>query len=133
MYPSIIDLIKEVSGALKEAGGASCEYQHVMVELEALQRALDHVSGLSPSATNINHVNAIRGVALSCRLPLQQFLQRIGKYEPSLGSFAPKRRLHGASDKAKWALHMSDEVNKFRASITAKVMSINVLLATNTS
>jgi len=126
-------LVKKVSKALKDAGGASSEYQQVVIELKGLKNALRHLEALEPTEDNASHVNAIRGMALACQLPLRDFLAQLEKYEPSLGPFAPKHSFRGAGWKAKWAVALAADVEKLRALIAAKVLSINLLLATHSS
>jgi hypothetical protein len=127
------DLINRVIKSLREIDGSASEYQHFVIELEALGRALNHVSALEPSTSNVSHVNAIRGLALSCRLPLQEYLAKIQKYEPSMGAFAPKHSLRGARHKVKWGIFITEEVKNLRVLIVAKVVSINLLLAMHAS
>ena len=112
--------------------GASTDYQHVILELNALQNALSRLASLEPTESNINHVNAIRGMALTCQLPLQEFLSNIEKYEKTMGPFA-RSSLRGAGHKTKWAVFVTEEVKKIRALISAKTISINLLLAMHTS
>jgi len=127
------ELCGKVSKALKDtAVGASADYQHVVLELHSLQTALSRLASLEPSESNINHVNAIRGMALTCQLPLQEFLSNIEKYEKTMGPFA-RSSLRGAGHKARWAVFVTQEVKKIRALISAKALSINLLLAMHTS
>jgi len=121
-------LIKKVSDALKDAGGASSDYQYVIIELEGLDRALKVVAALQPDHNNDSHLNAIRGMALSCQLPLRQFLFKIQKYEGSLGAIPSSRSIPRNARKAKWAVYIADQVQSLRAVIAAKVASINLLL-----
>jgi hypothetical protein len=93
---------------------------------------LSRLAALEPNESNINHVNAIRGMALACRLPLQEFLSKIEQYEKTLGPWA-RNSFSSASRKAKWAVFVSDEVKKIRAIVAAKTISINLLLAAHTS
>jgi hypothetical protein len=116
---------------LKTTGGTSQEYQQVILELEGLAHVLSHLQALESNDSNVNHVNAIL-MALACRLPLQDFLVKIQKYEASMGVFAG-RSIKGVGHKAKWAVHIGDEMQKLRAMISAKVLSINLLLATHAS
>ncbi|KAL8986776.1 MAG: hypothetical protein Q9169_008757, partial [Polycauliona sp. 2 TL-2023] len=130
---STTDLIRKISKALKETGGASSEYQDAVVELSGLKHALQHLEALEPTEDNIGHVNAIRGMALACRLPLQEFMANLEKYEGSLGPWAHRSSLGGFGRKTKWALSFGKEVEKLRAIVAAKQISINLLLATHTS
>lgn len=127
------DLVKKVSKALKLAGGASSEYQLVIIELKGLKHVLRQLETLEPTEDNVNHVNAIRGMALACQLPLREFLAKLEKYESSMGPFADRISLRGTRCKAKWAVSMAEDVEKLRALIAGKVISINLLLATHSS
>ncbi|KAL3473190.1 hypothetical protein BJX99DRAFT_249144 [Aspergillus californicus] len=127
------ELIVKICKSLKAAGGAASEYQQVIIELEGLQRCLHHLQALEPNDYNINRVNALRGMALSVRIPLQEFLTKLQQYEASMGAFAPRTRLHGATKKTKWAVAVTEEVNRFRATIVAKIVSINLLIGIQTS
>ncbi|KAL8639087.1 MAG: hypothetical protein Q9226_008918, partial [Calogaya cf. arnoldii] len=126
-------LIKKVSKALRDSGGASSDYQGAVVELENLQRTLQHLGSIEPTADNINHVNAIRGMALACQLPLQEFLTKLSTYEAALGPWASRGFLHKAARKAQWATTFSDDVKSLRALMAAKQISISLLLAAHTS
>ena len=126
-------LIKKVCKALKASGGASTEYQHTVVELENLIVTLSHLEALQPNEDNVHHVNAIRAMAMACKLPLQDFLAKISRYETSLSPFAARASLGSAGRKAQWALYLAEETEKLRAWVAAKHISINLLLAMQTS
>ncbi|KAI9783622.1 MAG: hypothetical protein M1816_001213 [Peltula sp. TS41687] len=132
-FISAINLVKKVSKALKTAGGASSDYQLVSIELRGLKHVLRQLEALEPTEDNVSHVNAIRGMALACQLPLRDFLAKLEKYETSMGPFANRISLLGAHHKAKWALSMAEDVEKLRALVAGKVISINLLLATHSS
>lgn len=127
------DLIRKISKALKETGGASSEYQDAVNELKALKHTLQHLEALDPTEDNITHVNAIRGMALACQLPLREFMSKLEKYESSLGPWANRTTFRNAGRKTKWAVSFGPEVEKLRALVAAKQISINLLLATHSS
>lgn len=127
------DLIKTVSKSLRESGGASNEYQHTVVELKSLEHIIQHLAALQPSEGNIQYVNAVRGMALACQIPLQDFMSKLAKYETSLGPFANHTATRGTRHKVKWALFFREEVDKLRALVTAKHISITLLLASQSS
>ena len=81
----LLELCTKVANALNDATGASAEYQHVVLELQALQDALSRLASLEPTESNVNHVNAIRGIALACQLLLRDFLSNIERYEKTIG------------------------------------------------
>lgn len=117
----------KICKALRAAGGAAPYYQQVILELESLHRCLRYLQAPEPNEYNIRRVNALRGMALSVRIPLEEFLDNLQQHEASIGAFAPTR-LHEATKKAKWAVTVTKEVNKFRAIIVAKIVSINLLV-----
>ncbi|KAL2043073.1 hypothetical protein N7G274_004133 [Stereocaulon virgatum] len=132
-FISAIGLIKKVSKALKHAGGAAADYQNVLVELKALKNVLRHLETLEPTEDNIRHVNAIRGMALACQLPLRDFMVKLERYEASLGPWSERTSFGSAGRKAKWAVSFTEEVEKLRALVAAKHISINLLLATQST
>lgn len=90
------------------------------------------MAAMEPTQSNINHVNAIRGMALACQLPLHDFLSKLTMCEATMGPFG-SRSIQGAGKRVRWAVFMADEVNKIRALISAKICSINLLLAIHAS
>ena len=127
------DLIKKICRSLRQVGGASADYQHAIIELRGLENILQQLEALEPTEDNINYVNAIRGMALACQLPLRNFMTKLDKYESALGPFAERTSFRGVGRKAKWAVSFAGEVEKLRALVVAKHISINLLLATHTS
>ena len=123
-----IDLIARVVTALKDTGGASSEYQILIQELQHLQLLLEQLKDLKPSASSLNHVNAVRGLALTFKLPLSEFLQKIERYKSSLGVVSSRRQWVGAPRKAQWTLFMPEEISKMRAMITMKIVTVSLLL-----
>ena len=123
------DLVRKISKALKETGGASSEYQDAVIELKGFEHVLQHLQALEPTEDNISHVNAIRSMALACRLPLQDFMTKLEKYESSLGPWAERKSFRAGSRKAHWAISFGQEIEKLRALVVAKQISINLLLA----
>ncbi|KAL9117662.1 MAG: hypothetical protein Q9187_005799 [Circinaria calcarea] len=130
-FISAINLIRKISKALKEAGGASAEYQDAVIELKGLKHALQHLETLECTEDNISHVNAIRGMALACQLPLRDFMKKLERYESSLGPWTDRTAFRNAGRKARWAVSFGQEVEKLRALVAAKLININLLLATH--
>lgn len=126
-------MIKKVRKALKNTGGASSEYQHVVIELQGLENVLRQLEALEPNEHNVNHINAIRGMALACQIPLQHFLTKIERYNTSMSPFATRFTFRSAAHKAQWALSITEDVTKLRALVAAKVLNVNLLLAMHVS
>lgn len=127
------DLVRKISRALKETGGASSDYQGAVVELKSLKHVLQHLVALEPTEDNVSHVNAVRGMALACQLPLREFMTKLERYESSLGPWVERTSFRGAGRKARWASGFDGEVQKLRALVAAKQISINLLLSTHAS
>ena len=123
-----IGLAVKAVNSLKDANGASTDYQQVTLQLNGLKRALIHLERLQSNAHNADQINAIRCMAMGCKLPLQAFLDNIKKYEKSLAAGVSRR--HGRSDvrKVQWGVFMEKEVTKIRGIINAHTLSIELLL-----
>jgi hypothetical protein len=95
-----------------------------------LKSVLEHLQALEPDGANTNHIKAIGVVARAFQIPLQEFLNKIQRFEASLGPFSRSKELSlsAASRKSQWSLFLSGEVTKLRAVVVAKVLSINLLL-----
>jgi hypothetical protein len=126
--------VGKVAKAINDTGGTSAEYQHIQLELRALERTLQCLQELEPDADNIPNFTSIRAVALACRIPLQQFLDKIQCFEATMGPFSrPGKSLNSAARKTQWAVFLRSEVDKIRAVVTPKVLNLNLLLYTNIS
>ena len=126
-------LVNKVRESLKDVGGAASEYQSTVIELENLATTLSHLEALQPNEDNIHHVNAIRAMAMACKFPLEEFRRKMMRYELSLGPFARRKSLYTIGQKTKWSVIFAEEVEKLRALIAAKHVSINLLLGMQAS
>jgi hypothetical protein len=118
---------------LSDTKAASNQYQLVVIELQALERVLFQLEALEPNEANIGHINAVRAMALTCRLPLQDFINKLTRFEKSMGPGISRNALYTFSRKAQWAVAMPDEVTNFRVTIVAKVANIHLLLGVHTA
>ncbi|KAF2635384.1 hypothetical protein P280DRAFT_194530 [Massarina eburnea CBS 473.64] len=132
-FIAAIGLCTKVAKTLKGSSGVSAEYQQVIIEIEGLQDALTRLARLEPTESNIDHVNAIRRMALACSLPMQDFLSKLERYEGSMSPFTTGKSIRSVGKKAEYAVFMSEEVKTMRTMISGKVISINLLLATHAS
>ncbi|KAL8651894.1 MAG: hypothetical protein Q9210_003006 [Variospora velana] len=130
---SAIGLIRKVQKALKDTGGASTEYQHVILELQGLENVFRQLEALEPNEDNVSQINAIRGMALACQIPLRNFLAKVEQYDTSMSPFATRFSFKSAGHKANWALFIAEDVTKLRALVAAKALSINLWFAMHVS
>ncbi|TVY89992.1 hypothetical protein LAWI1_G005003, partial [Lachnellula willkommii] len=126
-------LIHKITVELQENGEAAPEYQHLLLELEALDRALKQLHTLQPAKHELLQLNAIRAIALSCQLPLQEFLGKISKFEHRLGvTNARDQRFRGLHRRMQWRLAYKDDVKKLRSKLGSFFTTISLLLMTQT-
>jgi hypothetical protein len=126
-----LTLIAQVSSALKDAGGAAKEYQGTVAELEAFGSIIEHIKGLKVPEHNLPYINAVRGIALTCHPPLEEFLTRMEKFRKSLEEGTTRSKFMTAPRKAQWSVFMSGEIPKLRAVIGSRMLKIQVLLELN--
>ena len=122
-------LIKSIVDALQKS--SESEFKELTLELHAVQRALNEIEQLQPSPGQESSVNAIKIVALVCQHPLQEFADKLEKYE-SLGHIAgtKKDQIKRWKLKLQWGFTMEEEVQKIRTILAAHMASLNVRLST---
>jgi hypothetical protein len=130
-FVQAVNLIHDVCRALRESGGARDEFKLVVVELQSLELLLQQlVDGSWDNGVDTGHLNAVKGLALTCKVHLEDFLTKINSFK-NLGSgevSGIKAKIGVGAAKVRWAVQMKAGVEKFRAVIMAKVVSINLLL-----
>lgn len=123
-----IGLIVRISKALRDSGGAAAEYRDILQDLQTLQQLLGLLERLRPANGSVSHINAIRGMALACRIPLLEFAEKIESYGAALGVDSSKGMSIRGVKKVQWAFIVDEVVAKFRGIIAAKVYNITLLL-----
>ena len=132
---SVCLLIKDMIKALDTIKGSKAEYQAVVGELWTLHWALLEVERLQNSAGQgrTKEVTALCASVGACRGCLEGFLQRIRRYEESLGENDGRgiaNSWKGIKGKVSWALLRREDLTNFRAEINAHSMTINMMLIT---
>ncbi|OBT69918.1 hypothetical protein VE03_00433 [Pseudogymnoascus sp. 23342-1-I1] len=128
-FIAVGSLTADIISSLREAGGSKSEYQEILRELEGLERALSYLDKLQSGNTCSTSVASIKYAALSCRRPLEQFLNKIKKYDNALGVWSKAGAVRSAADKLKWAYRQKDEIRKLQIYLNVHVGTINILLA----
>jgi hypothetical protein len=129
-FVSVIKIAKDICRALRDTGGAKDEFQHVIIDLQHLAILIEQLNhGAWGHGGDGGHLNSIKGMALTCKTPLQEFLEKIEKYKSlqgtSIKSF--KARLGSEARKVQWAIGMKEGVDKFRVVISDDTFSIPYL------
>ncbi|KAE9368192.1 hypothetical protein N431DRAFT_547295 [Stipitochalara longipes BDJ] len=129
---SISLIVKDLVQALDDSRGSAAEYQDLIRELWALDRVLLEVEQVSRNSEQTNGLYALwvttKRATDECRQCIENFLEKIKKYEKSLGGLASGHTLRGVPMKIRWRLTQSDELEKFRTAINAHCSSLSMLL-----
>lgn len=135
-FIATIEVIAKVITAFKDSGGASEEYRQLLHQLETLLGLLKHLSSIRSTDSNLTHVNAIKVAAISCRAPLQEFLDKTTRRYTSLEGSQNHQgnlprtaaKLMTAGRKVHWAVFMEKNIERIRGMIGPSVININLLL-----
>jgi hypothetical protein len=121
-------LVCDIVSCLRLIGGARSEYQELIRGLESLDRILRHVHQLELKA-GLSHVLGLITLEVrSCRIPLDELLLNIRKYERTLGQRSAANIIRATADKLLWTFLRKDDIKKLEASIDQHVNNINMLL-----
>ena len=81
-FVAAASLINEIRKALRDVGGAKDEFQQISIELQHLEILLDQLNrGSWDHGGDPGHLNAVKGVTLACKVPLEEFLIKFQKYK----------------------------------------------------
>ena len=123
-----INLIITSINALKDATGATAEYQALNNELESLRAGLKAIDDLNILQHARRQNTAIDEATERLKHCVETFVGRIAKYQPWL---QPGKNGWTASlRKVRWALCKKDDLIKFRSELERHSSSINMLLIT---
>lgn len=125
-----VNLIRELIKALEDSAGSSVEYRDLIRELYSLERPLLEVKHLNLDESQPTQSVALRQAAVQCQQTIDEFLQKIRRFQPSLSTGGSKSPWRDGLRKIEWALYKKDDVQKFRAQLNGHTASINILLMT---
>jgi hypothetical protein len=123
-----IKVVATIISALKDAGGASRQYQQTVQDLEMLEIVLRHLENVKCNDPTFAQANAICARSQASQRALRDLLDGFQKFEKTLGSGAPTGWHRGAHRKVQWALFASKELNKLQASLGMQLQSTMFLL-----
>jgi len=119
---AVCNVIHDLVSCLSDSSGSRSDYQELIRELELLDRTLRSLDRLT------GDVDSIKCAALSCRLPLEQFLTKIKKYETSLGPRSSDSKPKTIFKKVSWQ-RKKDDAKKLRNYLEVHMGVINISLA----
>lgn len=127
---TVDDCRRMVDNKLKIDGAAS-EYQWIVIELRALQRALDQLQTLQPAKHELLQLTSIRATVLACQRPLRNFLDKISKFERRLGTFnTAGSKWSGFPRRVQFGFLFKEDIKELRSALASHIGTINVLLMT---
>jgi hypothetical protein len=128
----VAQLIHQISAELKRNSESAADYQDLVIELEALNRALKQLQAIKTTQHNVN-LEAVRALPVTCRNRLETFLEKISKFEKSLGPWKPHHgQFRGFGRRLQWSTAYKDDIAALRAKLAPKSATITVLLLTQT-
>ena len=122
-------LIERVVTALQDSGGSGFQYQRLTLQLHTLSKALQEVDRLEYIEELRPMVETIKATALTCQLPLQEFLNSVKKYDQSLALGQSAGIMKDVVYKVKFvATKKPEAAATLRAEVSAYLVSISLLL-----
>jgi hypothetical protein len=124
-FLAVINLICDITNSVRATGGARSEYQELIRDLETLKKALKHIQENYEQTTTINSINY---AVLSCRLPLENFLNKFCKCGEFSDTLAKNSDIHTAAAKLMWTFSYKEEIKKLQSYLNPHVSVIDTLL-----
>lgn len=126
-FLAVAGLIKDIISCLNEVSGSKSEYQELIRQLELLDRTLCSLDKPKDNSTSPQSLASIKCAALYCRVPLEQFLAKIRKYETSLGPIPKDNRVIGAWKKITW-LGKQNDIARLTSYLDTHIGILNILV-----
>ena len=123
-----INLIITSINAIKDASGATAEYQALSEELASLQGGLTAIDNLNLHQIAPKQNSAIDEAIKRLKHCVKTFVGRIAKYQPWLQ--VDKNGWTASLRKIQWALCRKHDLMRFRSQLERHSSSINMLLVT---
>ncbi|KAF5662785.1 hypothetical protein FDENT_13288 [Fusarium denticulatum] len=131
---AVAGLIERIIVEVKSYKEAPHHFQRLAIELDFLSKVCHQAFHLvSSHAAEQARLERVRAIALQCLGPLQEFEEKMRRYENTLGPIncsdngrkgwvrSFKKRLH-------WSAIARHEVDELRAVLTSEILAINTLL-----
>lgn len=127
-----INVLIDAVHSLSDTNGAQADYQELGRQLKNLRNGFECIEGLKLDATQSAQASAVNTALNDCRLCVDDFVKRNGKFRcleeisDNQWSLAALKR---QGRKVQWALWKKADVAKFRAAIQQHSDAIQMLLA----
>lgn len=121
-------LIADIINCLQDSTGSASEYQELLRELVALDGVLRALDKLQAAGDAARSLDAMKCAALTCRVPLQRFLNKINKLDSVLSVRGQSNCLVSAARKLEWRARFKVDAVQLRSYLTIHIGIINTLL-----
>ncbi|KAF2660607.1 hypothetical protein K491DRAFT_711514 [Lophiostoma macrostomum CBS 122681] len=125
-----IKLTNKARKALKDAGGATSQYEDATTFLTSLNNTLDLLKQHLDNLPDESYVTAIRNHMGEIDAPWAEFKSTLDKYKKSLAADSTRSKTKQAPRKIQWAAKEVDEAaRKLRERVMQPIQAINCALA----
>ncbi|RYP75160.1 hypothetical protein DL770_007468 [Monosporascus sp. CRB-9-2] len=127
-FLAALKLVGTVIDALRGASASGAAYRELLHELLTLETALLHVKRLDFDSGLRTEKVALRQAAAQCQRTIDEFWNKIRKYQPHLRDGGTGSRIKDSWVKIKWAICKKGDLEKFKADLRGHTGAIEVIL-----
>lgn len=129
-FIAAIELVGTAVDALRSSGNAGAEFWELVSQLLSLELALIQVKRLEFEESQYEEVIALRQATTQCWKTIDEFWEKVRKYQPALGGAGSSSKVRDGWMKIKWTVCRKEDVAKFKADLLGHTQNIQLLLAT---
>lgn len=129
-FLAAVHLVGTVIDSLRTTGSSSTQYRALISELYTLEDALVRVKRVELDESQNAERIALQQAAAQCQRTIDDFMQKITKYQPHLRTEGSGNRVKDGWMKIKWAICRKDDVERFQAELRGHRGALEVLLLT---
>jgi len=121
-----VSTLVKVGKALKDSGGAATEYQDAIAFLTSVEKTLKGLQTIADQFPDSEWEEELQEQAKNLKSAVDDFHQKIAKYDLSLGSSSDRRKVRRIPREIQFAL--SDRVKELRKAITQPQLVLDVFI-----
>ena len=123
-----LTILHDLIQALDPEDGAAGNYRTTISFLNELIQTLQPLKALAEKGSLQPFETELRNGVDAIRNPVQEFLDAVQKYEPSLGKDASKVFLRGARRKLQWHYFITPKATALQKKIGGHLTNLNLLI-----
>lgn len=132
-FISAIQLVAQVTDALKASSSATTECQNAVVFLETVKYTLRRVLDTGTSSADVEACQQLRTCAQACCEQVVRFSQRVQKYEASFSTSQTtqqnlRQKWRRGSSKVKWSLAVKEDLAELMTAVTPQLCVMQLFL-----